>query len=56
VLLGYASEKPENPKLEKRGVASAGMALLPIHSDPAISGVREGKGSKPLPWFDYGGF
>ena len=56
VLLHYASKKPVNPRLVTRGVASARMALLPIHSDPAISGVREGKGGKPLPWFDYGGF
>ena len=55
-MLHYATEKPENLKLAKRGVASAGMALLLIHFDPAISGVREGEGSMPLPWFDYGGF
>ena len=54
-MLHYASEKPENLKLAKRGVASAGMALLLIHFDPAISDVREGRGSMPWPWYDNGG-
>ena len=55
-MLDYASNESENLKLEKSGVASAGMALLLIHFEPAISGVRNSTGGVPVPWFYYGGF